>query len=403
MIITAQYCIETAKSLQFNYGVYIEGCTIKAVGERASLRNQYPDEPLLHFDNAVLMPGLINPHCHLELDWCKDKVKFDGCFVNWLQTIRDLKKFSDDAIPNPLESLNEMIANGITTLVDHHNMNNLPFDVIRQSGIRYFGLKELFQFNRSDNNLNELLTSVWYSFAPHAPYTCNPNRAQIVKQWANKMGRCLSTHLSEIKEEYYFIHDGYNEKIKRLSDLAEAWDENWSYTGLTPVGFYNSLGVLDEATYAIHVNYHYKNDIQILKNSGCTVVYCPRSHKYFKHPQYPLYEYLENQINLTLGTDSLASNDCLNILAECETLLESFPDFDLTQLFTMITTNAAAPLKLGFTLGSLLFGALADLVVFPINNHHDSFEAVFKELIAHKPKTLLTVINGKIIRHIEQH
>lgn len=401
MIISAQYCIDNAGSLQYNYGVYVEGCSIKSVGERASLRNQYPNEPSIHYDNAVLMPGIVNPHCHLELDWCKDKIKFEGSFVSWLQAIRDLKKNSPEAVPQPEESLNEMIANGITTLVDHHNMCNLPFDVVRRSGIRYFGLKELFHFNRTEHDLDELLSDVVYSFAPHATYTCSPTRAQLAKHWAHQMGRCISTHISEIREEYYFIHDGYNEEIRKLSIEAKSWNEYWQSTGLTPIGFYDTLGLLDETTYAIHVNYHYKDDIRILKRSGCTIVYCPRSHKFFNHPQHPLLEYIDNEINVTIGTDSLASNDCLSILAECDTLLQAFRGFDLANLFAMITTNAVVPLRLGVPTGTLINGALADIAVFPVHNNHDCFESAFKELIDTKQQTLLTMVNGKIIRQIE--
>ncbi len=399
MIITAQYCIDHAGSLQFNYGAYIEGCTLIAVGERTSLRNQYPDTPCIHLDNAVLMPGLINPHCHLELDWCKGKTRFDGSFVDWLQSIRDLKKNSPDALPQPLESLNEMIANGITTLVDHHNMPNLRFDVIRKCGIRYFGLKELFHFNQPDPSLEEMLNEIVYSFAPHATYTCSPERAKLSKQWADQMGRCISTHISEIKEEYDFIHDGVNEDIKQLSLEANTWDENWKGTGLSPVGFYDSLGVLGENTYAIHVNYNYDNDIAILKRSGCTIVYCPRSHKYFKHPKHPIQDYIRYGINVTIGTDSLASNDCLNLFAEIETLLEAFPKFPLNYVFDMITINAAKPLRLGFPIGTIINGAIADIAIFPVQNQHDGFSSIFKELIDTKPQTLITMVNGKIIRN----
>ncbi|OPZ07374.1 MAG: Aminodeoxyfutalosine deaminase [candidate division BRC1 bacterium ADurb.BinA364] len=90
----------------------------------------------------------------------------------------------------------------------------------------------------------------------------------------------------------------------------------WRAPGLTPVEWADRAALLGPATLAVHCNYLADSDIAILAKRKTSVVYCPKSHAFFGHPRHPLPRLMDAGVNVCLGTDSLASNDGLDLLEE---------------------------------------------------------------------------------------
>ncbi len=394
MIIGARYVIPTAGELIKNGGVYLSEGRVVAVGKTDELVKSYPYANKVDLGNCLITPGLVNFHCHIELEFCRGKVSYEGNFIEWLQRIRDLKH-DFLTLPGyfPERSVRETISSGVTTLVDHYTMQ-LDFEAIFDSGLRYFGLRELFDFNSHNPNLERLRESTIYSFAPHSPYTTSPEMVKAAYKLAETMNRPVSTHLSEMSQEIEFLQSG-NMDIERLLRRAGAYEDSWCAPGVSPVRYFYDLGVLSPRTYCVHLNYALPGDIELLARCGITHIYCPRSHAYFCHPKHPLMEYQRAGITSCLGTDSYGSNADLRILGEAEKMCQEFPELPLVKVFQMMTTSGLGPLGMNGLLGELIPGAFADIAAWN-DPEGDTFEEVLRWLLGQKT-TVLTMREARII------
>ena len=144
MIIRTKYALLAPGEIRRDVRVEIDGGRIVAVDSGYKPGASHPD---LDFGMAVLTPGLVNPHTHLELEFCSQRVPYSDSFLEWLQRIRDLKRLRGTAIPPaPRASLRGMAAAGCTTVLDHHT-EVLDWEAIESCGLRYVAFREMFQFN----------------------------------------------------------------------------------------------------------------------------------------------------------------------------------------------------------------------------------------------------------------
>jgi cytosine/adenosine deaminase-related metal-dependent hydrolase len=112
-----------------------------------------------------------------------------------------------------------------------------------------------------------------------------------------------------------------------------------------------------------------------------SVVYCPRTHAAFLHPTHPFREFLKRGVRVCLGTDSLASNPDLDILAEARFVHARHPDFPGDQLLRMVTLSGSEALGWPNETGSLEVGKSADFVAVPLPDVEaaDPHELLFAE------------------------
>jgi cytosine/adenosine deaminase-related metal-dependent hydrolase len=264
------------------------------------------------FGEAVILPGLVNPHCHLELEFCGGQVPYNGSFTDWLQKIRDLKNGrGGQATTDPRASIQSLLASGCTAVVDHH-ATDLDWEAVAESGIRYIPMREFFQFDNHAPDAEDMQRRAQRGFAPHAPYTASLEVARACRQLSNRAALPMSVHLSEIPAEIEFIRDGRSADIVQLLKQADSYDASFRGTGKSPIRLYADEGLLDGPTYTIHVNYVDDGDLEILADLKPTVVFCPRSHSFFRHGPHPIARFLAAGIPVALGTDSLASNERLS-------------------------------------------------------------------------------------------
>jgi cytosine/adenosine deaminase-related metal-dependent hydrolase len=394
MIYTGKFLIPRPGEVITRGALCVDDDRIAAVGKLDEVVKEFPRHKVREWPDALITPGLVNAHCHLELEFCAGKVEYDGNFIDWLQRVRDLKH-DFMVLPGyyPETSIKAIIASGTTTLLDHYTME-MDFRAIEEAGLRYFGFRELFDFNNHCPDERRLREASVFSYAVHSPYTASAEIARSAFRIAHKKGLPISMHLAEMPQELEFIFS-HNEDIERLLRRAGAYDESWHGTGKSPVAYFDSLGILSPRTYCVHLNYVSAEDIELLAGRNVTHVYCPRSHAYFMHPEHPLPHFQVAGINSCLGTDSYGSNIDLNVLGEAKLMWAEFPKMPAATVFAMVTTNGLKPLRLDGELGKLERGYRADLAVYT-GCDAASFDEIVRWLVNRKSAALV-VREGRVI------
>jgi cytosine/adenosine deaminase-related metal-dependent hydrolase len=196
--------------------------------------------------------------------------------------------------------------------------------------------------------------------SPHAPYSVRDWLFGQAASLASKLRLPLATHLGETREEYQLLQD-QSGPFRRFLEEVGAWDS----TGL--VSFPEEVCLInhDRALPRLFAHANYA-DATLLAVSQSSVVYCPRTHAAFGHSAHPFRDFLARGVRVALGTDSLASNPDLDILAEARFLHSRYPDVPGDAILRMLTLRGAQVLGWADQTGSLTPGKTADLVVLPL-------------------------------------
>ena len=166
----------------------------------------------------------------------------------------------------------------------------------------------------------------------------------------------IATHLAETREELELLRSRSGPFVDFLNEM-NAWDP----TGLVR----DPLEVLHLLPRGIFVHCNYLDPTTSFAPSQSVVV-CPRTHAAFGHPHHPFPEMLKRGVRVALGTDSLASNPDLDILAEARFLRQHYPEVEPAMLLRMLTLSGAEALGFDTVTGSLTPGKSADLVVLSL-------------------------------------
>src|SRR5205823_6508560 len=116
----------------------------------------------------------------------------------------------------------------------------------------------------------------------------------------------LAIHLAEIPEEREFLRS-HTGPLREMWQRLGHWEDFPGTFAGSPVAFAKMLGLLDYPTLLAHVNDCDDDDLALLARGKASVVYCPRTHRYFERPPHRWREMLAAGINVTIGTDSCAS------------------------------------------------------------------------------------------------
>ena len=162
----------------------------------------------------------------------------------------------------------------------------------------------------------------------------------------------------------------------------------------TPLGILSSAGILGPSCSLIHCNYPGPRDAETIAESGASVVYCPRSHGFFRYAPYRLEEFLAAGVNVALGSDSLASNEDLGILEEMREVARRHPAVGAYEIVAMGTLNGTRALGLGDRAGSLDRGKLADVCVVGLASERRGWEQILSD---GRCRPIMTIAGGEMI------
>ena len=408
MILRARTLLPVSQPPIENGAVVLSGNRISAVGAWPDLQ-PHTDGTVLDLGEVILLPGLINAHCHLDYTNMAGMLPPPKTFIDWIPLIIAAKSAWDysDYAHSWLNGARMLTRSGTTTVGDIETVPDLLPEVWEATPLRVFSFIEMTGIHaRRDpgellreavgkmDSLSHPRSSA--SLSPHAPYSTLPELLGPSAQAARERKRRLCIHVAESAQEFeMFLHargEMFNWLLRNERDMSDC--------GVgSPVRHLARNGILGENLLAIHVNFLARGDATLLGKHRVHVVHCPRSHNYFGHPPFPRRRLANAGVNVCLGTDSLATvrktgkqNPELSLFEEMRQLAVNEPKLPPRQILRMATVNGARALGRAGEIGELSENALADLIAIPGNaKKGDAHEIV----LAHAGPVSASMIDGR--------
>jgi aminodeoxyfutalosine deaminase len=357
-----------------NAAVAIAGNQIAAVGRFEEVRAGYAGE-VLDLGEQIVLPGLINAHCHLDYTQLRGQIPPQKSFTDWIKAINASKAaLSDtDYIASIEAGLTEVQKFGTTTVLNLEAFPELLPRISRPS-LRVWWCAEMIDIRKAVpvREVAETLRD-WFEvhpewlggfgLAPHAPFTASAQLLSAASEISRTYHVPITTHVAESNEEMQMFRDASGPLYDFLGSIGRPMDD---CGGRTPLSSLMQSQVLDERWILAHLNELANGDFDLLARAQkFHVVHCPRSHTFFGHAPFELRKLRTLGFDICLGTDSLASNSSLSLFAEMRELLSKEPWISPRDLLTMITVNAARAIGQGDSLGRISPGFRADLIAIP--------------------------------------
>jgi cytosine/adenosine deaminase-related metal-dependent hydrolase len=355
-------------------GVVVEANKIAGVGRFADMKRDYPGE-VLDLGEQILLPGLINAHCHLDYTILRGKIGPGRSFADWIVAINAEKAALDEA--DYLNSITAGLAEardfGTSTLL---NLEAFPELLPRlpPPQLRVWWCAEMIDIRRSVN-AREIFETLRNSFrthsdwlggfglAPHAPYTASKQLYSEAAKIARKEEVPFTTHLAESAEEMQMFRDASGPVFDFLKEIGRPMEDCGQDT---PLSFLMRSQTIDERWIIAHLNELEPGDFDLLERGPkFQIVHCPRSHTFLGHAPFALRRLRALGFNISLGTDSLASNSSLSLFAEMREFLRKEPALAPSDVLAMVTANAADAIGQGGMLGRIRPEYRADLIALP--------------------------------------
>jgi cytosine/adenosine deaminase-related metal-dependent hydrolase len=388
--------------------VLVSGKRISAVGRWSELsadrRSQTVD-----LGDAVLMPGLVNAHCHLDYTDMAGQFAPPKVFADWLKLITEAKSgwsYSDYA-QSWLNGAHMLVRTGTTSVADIEAVPQLLPEVWGGTPLRVFSFLEMIGIKghrQPQAIVQETVDRIDAlkgfrgrpGLSPHAPYSTVPELLRLSAQTARRRKWRVTTHLAESVMEFEMFAHGRGE----MFDWLQRSGRDMSDCGLgSPVQHLERCGALSERLLAAHANYLDKQDATILAKRKVHVVHCPRCHFYFHHDPFPLRRLARAGVNVCLGTDSLASvyktrreSVELSLFEEMRALAKNEPSLSVRKIMQMATLNGARALGMSGQIGELSVGSFADLIALPFAG---KIADIYDSVLHHQGNVAASMIDGQ--------
>ena len=370
VMIESQHVVENG-AVSFRDGVIVEA------GHKDDVNGRVVED----FGDALICPGFVNAHTHLELTYLHNLLPPDADFVGWLR--RMYQTFlasppSESAVAESVRAgIEQSLRSGVTTVGDITRNPNAVRPVLAKSSLRAVSFGEVIAIGQRRTLLAERLAAAVsrehetercaIGVSPHAPYSVEPEgmracAAAAMQNPDRPLRVCV--HAGETKDEDAFTRSREGAFADYLRELGPWWDANIPISECGPFELLDRCELLTPRTVIAHANYASDDDIQLLADRGASVAYCPRTHHAFGHEPHRFREMLATGVNVAIGTDSLASNPSLSIIDELRFLHQHHRDVPVETVFDMGTRRAAKALGLETAVGSIRLGMAADFAVF---------------------------------------
>ncbi|HEY5021283.1 MAG TPA: amidohydrolase family protein [Gemmatimonadaceae bacterium] len=331
--------------------------------------------------DAILMPGLVNTHTHLELTAMRGFL--ENCqFAEWIDKLRQSRKeiLDDEMLLDSARlGIVEGLEAGITAYADTCS-SGVVIRAMRELGVRGIMYQEVFgpDPSQADVAMRELedridklqleqTDLVSLGVSPHAPYTVSDRLYQAAAKFADSRRLPLAMHIAESEPEYDIV-------ASARGDFADRWKRRGiavAPRARSPIELLEQLGALDRGPLLIHCVRVDDADIAIMARRGCAVAHCPASNAKFGHGIAPLLSFVAAGLRVGIGSDSVASNNRMDILDEARLAVlihraatQRHDAFGAHQALELATIGGARALGIESRVGSLEAGKDADLAAF---------------------------------------
>lgn len=310
----------------------------------------------------LLMPGLINTHCHVPMALMRGFAD-DIPLMEWLNDHIwpfESRLTRDDVEVGARLGIAEMLLGGVTTFVDMYWHEEAVADAVRDMGIRAVLAPSFVDVRMEAFERDVEATAakcavcdrLTLMMGPHAPYSCSEENLRRGAELARKYDTGITIHLAETLDEDRTVSERY---------------------GMSPVAFADSLGLLGPRTIAAHGIHLSDEDMEILRSRGVTVAHNPHSNMKISSGTAPVVRLLERGVNVAVATDGPCSNNDLDMWDEMRTaaFLQKLSAGDpcvlpAYEVLKLGTVNGARALGREGELGVIAPGALADFVLLDI-------------------------------------
>ncbi len=333
-----------------------------------AFRAAHPDLREIDCTGRLVMPGLVNTHCHAAMTLQRNMAD-DIPLMAWLNEhiwpFEARQRVADVQLGMTLGVV-EMLLGGVTSVVDMYYFEDECVELIDRLGMRallgcnYFDSNADEVFERIERGARRAAAGsgrVRIAVAPHAPYTVSPENIVRGKELADRLGLMRMIHVSETQDEQRIVRERY---------------------GCTPVEHLDALGFLGPRTIGAHCVHVHETDIRTLADRGVIVSHNPQSNMKISSGVAPVVKMLDAGATVTVATDGPCSNNDLDLFEELRTavLLQksatgnplALPAYEALKL---VTVNGARAMGYGAgELGVLQEGALADLIVIDLQKPH---------------------------------
>ena len=396
---------------------------IAAVGPAQSVPTP-ADAESLQYDAAILLPGLVNTHTHLELTGFEQTAS-ELDFPRWILSIRRLKqaRLPDEFLEAARRGLRSCWAGGVTTIADTGDSGAgiRVLDELEGSGVAYhevFGphpeqLDESFStFTRRIAELSRHARGrASLGVSPHAPYSVSGPLYALVAAWARAEagggGLPLAVHIAESRAEWEFVSQGSGpfaeawaaRGIPSLDDVRQCGSAAVRQSGRSPVEWLDCHGVLGQETLCIHAIELDASDIRLLAERGAAVAHCPVSNALHRHGTAPLAALRDAGIRVGIGTDSVASVGQLDMFREARAA-QAIAKLSDEETLALATLEGAQALGLAPETGSLTRSKWGDLIAVQPTGDPAGTAPARRVVQATPADVLLTVLGGRVVhRH----
>jgi len=314
---------------------------------------------------GIICPGFVNTHCHVELSHLKGKIAPQTGLVNFIKEVQAHRNSDEQLMAAAtLAADEEMYNNGIVAVGDIANTaTGLP--VKKQSKIYYHSFIEAFGFSPARAKevfehavaLRDEHKPLAASVTPHAPYSVSKELFKMISKLSDGKENLISLHNQETEEENKF----YRYKMGGFIDLYNSFKIDISFFKPQARNSIQTVVPLlsnKDNIMLVHNTFTNLKDIYFVKRFDRKInwCFCPNANLYIEGRLPKIELFLDKGFNITLGTDSLASNHKLCLLSEMYVIQKNFPSISLEQLLQWGTINGAQFLGIANDKGSIEVG-----------------------------------------------
>ncbi|MDE3234598.1 MAG: amidohydrolase family protein [Bacteroidota bacterium] len=338
--------------------------------EQGIIQSIVPEEEAgegVHYFEGLLSPGFINTHCHLELSHMRGLIPEHTGLVDFVFNVVTQRHQTNEEIVEAIaRAEDEMLTNGIVAVGDICN-NAITNQQKRKGRLRYYNFIETMgwlpfiaqQRFETAQKVRDIFSEIPSAIVPHAPYSVSQELWHLIEPgFSNSV---ISMHNQETADENAFFLNGGGD-FKRMYQLMKLDNSFFQPSGKTSLQTVAKHFVTAKNVLLVHNVFTTEEDIQFISNQSKQYdqqffyCFCVNANTYIQNATPPIELMRRSRCNITLGTDSLASNWSLSLLDEIKAIRLKFPNIPTQELLQWATHNGAVALSLHEELGSFSVG-----------------------------------------------
>ncbi len=360
--------------------VEIRNGIVTAVG-----KSKTPKANTVDLGTVSLIPGLVNAHTHLEFSDLERPLGQPGiAFTDWIRLVvsrrSNFPETSESQTPVAKGSKSNAIRLGISESIQSGTIavGEIASDpmIVADYGDEMIATifhERLGQHPDRVRSIVEQAAQFLDTFrngpkqkcavSPHAPYSVHPDLLSASIRQSQQYNCPLAMHLAETREELQLLCDRTGPFVELLQSL-DAWRPEMIRRGTTILDYLKLISQVPRSI-VVHGNYLTAADIEFISQhrQKMSVVYCPRTHDFFQHDEYPLNGLLDARINVAVGTDSRASNPDLSLFRELQMIQQKFPTLQPERILELGTQAGTEAIGIDSQHGKIATGQAARINV----------------------------------------